>query len=91
MALSGTVIYVVSLWNAGILQGLMWRTTTPDGSLAYSFVQSMEAMQPYYVTRAIGGLVVLIGAIVGGYNVWMTIRTAPATQRSGDVPDLAVA
>ncbi len=88
LALSGTVIYVVSLWNAGILQGLMWRTTTPDGSLAYSFTQSVEAMQPYYVTRAIGGLIVLIGAIVGSYNVWRTIRTAPAAQRTGDVPEL---
>ena len=90
LALSGTVIYVVALWNAGIVQGLMWRTTTPDGALAYSFVQSMEAMRPYYITRAIGGMVALVGAIIGSYNVWMTIRTAPLTQRAGDAPELAV-
>ena len=48
----------------------------------------MEAMRPYYITRAIGGLVVLAGAIVGSYNVWMTIRTAPVTQRAGDAPGL---
>ena len=91
LALSGTVIYVVSLWNAGIVQGLMWRTTTADGSLAYSFVQSMEAMRPYYITRATGGLVVLIGAVIGSYNVWMTIRAAPDALRAGDTPELQVA
>ena len=91
LALSGTVIYVMALWNAGIIQGLMWRTTTPAGSLAYSFTQSMEAMQPYYVSRAVGGLLFVIGAIIGCYNIWMTIRTAPAAQRAGDTPaELAV-
>ncbi len=91
LALSGTVTYVVALWNAGILQGLMWRTTTPAGSLAYSFTQSMEAMQPYYVMRAVGGLLFVIGACIGSYNIWMTIRTAPAAMRAGDAPtELAV-
>jgi cytochrome c oxidase cbb3-type subunit I len=86
LALSGTVIYVVALWNAGIIQGLMWRTTTEVGSLAYSFTQTMEAMQPYYVTRALGGLLFVIGAIIGCYNIWMTIRTAPLAMRKGDSP-----
>ena len=91
LALSGTVIYVMALWNAGIIQGLMWRTTTPAGSLAYSFTQSMEAMQPYYVSRAVGGLLFVVGTIIGCYNIWMTIRTAPAAQRAGDTPaELAV-
>ena len=86
LALSGTVVYVMALWNAGIIQGLMWRTTTEAGSLAYSFTQSMEAMQPYYVSRAIGGLLFVFGAIIGCYNIWMTIRTAPSAQRAGDAP-----
>ena len=91
LALSGTVIYVMALWNAGIIQGLMWRTTTPAGSLAYSFTQSMEAMQPYYVSRAVGGLLFVVGTIIGCYNIWKTIRTAPAAQRAGDTPaELAV-
>jgi cytochrome c oxidase cbb3-type subunit I len=91
LALSGTVTYVVAMWNSGILQGLMWRTTTDAGSLAYSFTQSMEAMQPYYVMRAIGGLLFVTGAVIGCYNIAMTIRTAPAAMRTGDVPaELAV-
>jgi len=87
LALSGTLIYVFAMWNSGIIQGLMWRTYNDSGTLTYSFLDSMIAMHPYYVARAIGGMLFLIGALVGCYNIWMTIRRptgAPAT--SGDVP-----
>jgi cytochrome c oxidase cbb3-type subunit 1 len=81
------------MWNSGIIQGLMWRTYNESGTLAYSFVESVVAMHPYYIARAIGGLLFLIGAVVGSYNIWMTIRTAgqPADQRLADrpVPPLA--
>ena len=60
--------------NSGIIQGLMWRTYTPEGTLAYSFVDSLIAMHPYYIARAIGGLLFLLGTLVGCYNIWMTVR-----------------
>jgi cytochrome c oxidase cbb3-type subunit 1 len=69
------------MWNSGITQGLMWRTYNDSGTLAYSFVDSLVAMHPYYIARAVGGLLFLIGAVVGCYNIWMTIRTAPQTAR----------
>jgi cytochrome c oxidase cbb3-type subunit 1 len=75
-AVAGTIIYVFAMWNSGIIQGLMWRTYNENGTLAYSFVDSLIAMRPYYIARAIGGLFFLIGAVVGCYNIWMTIRTA---------------
>ena len=62
LALSGTVIYVFAMWNSGIIQGLMWRTYNANGTLAYSFVDSLVAMHPYYIARAFGGLLFLIGA-----------------------------
>ena len=64
LALAGTLIYVFAMWNSGIIQGLMWRTYTEDGTLAYSFVDSLVAMYPYYIARAFGGLLFLLGAIV---------------------------
>ena len=64
LALAGTVIYVFAMWNSGIIQGLMWRTYNESGTLAYSFVDSLVAMHPYYIARAIGGLLFLIGALV---------------------------
>jgi cytochrome c oxidase cbb3-type subunit I len=54
----------------------MWRTYNDSGTLAYSFVDSLIAMRPYYIARAIGGLLFLIGAAVGFYNIWMTARGA---------------
>jgi cytochrome c oxidase cbb3-type subunit 1 len=74
------------MWNSGIIQGLMWRTYNESGTLAYSFVETVVAMHPYYIARAIGGLLFLLGALVGCYNIWMTIRTVdqPADERVAD-------
>ncbi len=90
LALSGTVIYVFAMWNSGIIQGLMWRTYNESGTLAYSFVDSLIAMHPYYIARAVGGLFFLLGAVIGLYNIWMTIRTAPqaAPETAADRPVL---
>ena len=91
LALAGTVVYVFAMWNSGIIQGLMWRTYNESGTLAYSFVDSLVAMHPYYIARAIGGLLFLIGAVIGCYNIWMTIRAVPhvATEPATDRPELA--
>ena len=93
LALAGTLIYVFAMWNSGIVQGLMWRTYNDSGTLAYSFVDSLVAMRPYYIARAVGGLFFLIGAVVGCYNIWMTIRTSPraAGELMGDLPDPVLA
>ena len=71
------LIYVFAMWNSGIIQGLMWRTYTEDGALAYSFVDTLVAMYPYYIARTFGGFLFLLGAIVGAYNIWMTARVGP--------------
>ncbi len=91
LAVAGTIIYVFAMWNSGIVQGLMWRTYNESGTLAYSFVDSLVAMHPYYIARAVGGLLFLIGAIIGCYNIWMTIRMAPqiADELLADRPDSA--
>ena len=93
LALSGTVVYVFAMWNSGVIQGLMWRTYTESGTLSYSFVDSLVAMHPYYIARALGGLLFLLGAIVALYNVVMTIRMpAPAHQDAAlDIPHTALA
>lgn len=84
LALSGTVIYVFAMWNSGIIQGLMWRTYNESGTLAYSFIDSVSAMHPYYIARAFGGLLFLLGAAVGLYNVLMTIRASRIEQVQAD-------
>jgi len=88
LAIAGTVIYVFAMWNSGITQGLMWRTYTESGTLAYSFVDSVAAMHPYYIARAFGGLIFLLGTTLGAINIWLTIRTKsvsrPNTMSTGD-------
>ena len=75
------------MWNSGIIQGLMWRTYNESGTLAYSFVDSLIAMRPYYIARAFGGLLFLIGGCVGAYNIWLTItHPAATTEAAGDLP-----
>jgi cytochrome c oxidase cbb3-type subunit 1 len=74
LALSGTVIYVFAMWNSGIIQGLMWRTYSESGTLSYSFIESLVAMHPYYIARALGGTLFLLGALCAAYNIFMTIR-----------------
>jgi cytochrome c oxidase cbb3-type subunit 1 len=86
LAVMGTVVYVFAMWNAGILQGLMWRTYTDAGTLRYSFIESVLAMNPYYVARAVGGTMFFVGTLLGIWNIWMTIRQAPEAALALDRP-----
>ncbi|WP_044331611.1 cytochrome-c oxidase, cbb3-type subunit I [Sphingomonas hengshuiensis] len=72
-ATAGIVVYASSMWVAGIMQGLMWREYGPDGYLVYSFAEVVGAMKPYYLIRAFGGGLYLLGALFMVWNVWMTI------------------
>ncbi|MCV3736974.1 cytochrome-c oxidase, cbb3-type subunit I [Rhizobium sp. TRM96647] len=89
LALAGTVVYVFAMWNSGIIQGLMWRTYDPNGTLTYSFLDTLVAMHPYYIARAFGGLLFLTGIVIAFYNIWMTI-TLPAPVDEGAASDLPV-
>ena len=73
MATIGIVLYIASMWIAGIMQGLMWRAVNDDGTLTYSFVQSLEAMYPFYTVRLLGGVLYLAGMFVMAWNVWKTL------------------
>ncbi|NNJ73011.1 MAG: cytochrome C oxidase Cbb3, partial [Enterobacterales bacterium] len=70
----GVVLYITSMWIAGVMQGLMWRAVNADGTLQYSFVESLEATYPYYAVRLVGGLLFFSGMIIMLYNVIKTIQ-----------------
>ncbi|MBB4066971.1 cytochrome-c oxidase, cbb3-type subunit I [Gellertiella hungarica] len=90
LATLGIVIYAAVLWVAGIQQGLMWREYDSNGFLVYSFAESVKAMFPYYVLRAVGGALYLVGGFVMAYNVYMTIRGYQRNEApiAGSVPVL---
>ncbi len=80
IATIGIVLYISAMWVSGILQGLMWRAYTALGFLEYSFIETVEAMHPFYVIRAAGGALFVVGALIMAFNVWMTIRAGEAEQ-----------
>ena len=77
LATIGTVLYIAAMWIAGLTQGLMWRAVDADGSLTYTFIESLRATYPFYAVRLLGGLVFLSGMLVMAWNVARTLR-APA-------------
>ncbi|SDJ27779.1 cytochrome c oxidase cbb3-type subunit 1 [Ferrimonas sediminum] len=74
LATIGTVLYIVSMWISGVMQGLMWRAVNADGTLTYSFVESLEASYPFYFVRFVGGLFFVTGMLLMAYNVYRTIK-----------------
>ncbi len=74
IATIGIVLYIAAMWIAGVMQGLMWRAINPDGTLVYTFVESVKATYPFYVTRLLGGTLYLGGMLIMAWNTVMTVR-----------------
>jgi cytochrome c oxidase cbb3-type subunit 1 len=83
----GIVLYIASMWIAGVMQGLMWRAVNDDGTLTYTFVESVKATFPYYVIRLAGGTLVLGGMFVMAWNMVKTITAGKAVE--GAIPPVA--
>ncbi len=76
LATIGTVLYIASMWVNGIAQGLMWRAVNEDGTLTYSFVETLVASHPGFIVRLVGGAIFLSGMFLMAYNTWRTVRSA---------------
>jgi len=89
IATVGIVLYITAMWISGIMQGLMWRAFNDDGTLTYSFVESVQAMHPFYIVRFLGGAMFLFGMLLMAYNIYRTVATGkPVT---AIIPEPAVA
>jgi cytochrome c oxidase cbb3-type subunit 1 len=87
VATIGVVLYIAAMWIAGVMQGLMWRAVNPDGTLTYSFVESVKSTYPFYAIRLAGGVMYLAGMLIMAWNTWKTVAGA----RAVDAPILAAA
>jgi cytochrome c oxidase cbb3-type subunit I len=85
----GIVLYIAAMWIAGVMQGLMWRAINADGTLTYTFVESVKATYPFYVIRVLGGLLYLTGMLVMAWNVWMTVARGRSVRVPVAVPAAA--
>jgi cytochrome c oxidase cbb3-type subunit 1 len=89
IATIGVVLYIAAMWIAGVMEGLMWRSINPDGTLTYTFVESIKAVRPLYVLRMTGGLLYWLGMVV---MLWNTIKTATAGRAAPvSIPAVAMA
>ncbi|MBI2306572.1 MAG: cytochrome-c oxidase, cbb3-type subunit I [Rhodocyclales bacterium] len=87
VATIGVVLYISSMWIAGVMQGLMWRAVNPDGTLTYSFVEAVKGSYPFWTIRFVGGLLFLSGMVIMAYNMFKTM----AGGNTADAPVLAPA
>jgi cytochrome c oxidase cbb3-type subunit 1 len=79
---AGIILYIVAMWISGVMQGLMWRATNTDGTLTYSFVESLVASYPFYFMRFLGGVLVVAGFVIMLYNMIKTINAAPGSLKA---------
>lgn len=91
LATVGTVLYIAAMWVNGIAQGLMWRAFNADGTLTYSFVETVIASHPGYIVRWIGGSFFFIGMLLMAYNVFRTITESENEARADNRAQVAVA
>ncbi|KQV60599.1 cytochrome C oxidase Cbb3 [Pelomonas sp. Root1217] len=89
IATLGIVLYIAAMWIAGVMQGLMWRAVNPDGTLVYTFVESVKATWPFYVIRLSGGLLYLAGMLIMGWNVIKTVQAGNSQSVRIPAPVLA--
>jgi cytochrome c oxidase cbb3-type subunit 1 len=76
VATIGVVLYITAMWIAGVMQGLMWRAVGEDGTLTYTFVESVKATYPFYAIRLLGGVLYLAGMLIMAWNVYQTAVSA---------------
>jgi cytochrome c oxidase cbb3-type subunit 1 len=80
IATIGIVLYIASMWMAGVMQGLMWGAVNDDGTLTYTFIESIKRTYPFYSVRLLGGLLFLIGILIMSYNVIKTVGSGKSIQ-----------
>lgn len=85
IATTGILLYIAAMWVSGIMEGLMWREYTPQGFLAYSFIETVSAKHVENIIRTVGGLMFLAGALIMCVNVWLTIRMPSVSEEEPTV------
>ena len=87
IATIGVVLYIASMWIAGVMQGLMWGALNEDGTLTFAFVEGVKESMRFYVIRFSGGLLYLSGMCIMGYNVYRTIMNGKPVE--AEIPAVA--
>lgn len=74
IATLGIILWVIPMYWAGFMQGMMWKDFNPDGTLANDFVETVTYLKPFYMVRALGGFLFIVGAVIMVYNLILTAK-----------------
>ncbi len=74
LVLIGQLIFSITMWITGIMQGALWKATNPDGSLKYTFMEGLAKNYPFWQMRTLGGVIFTVGMLFFIYNIFMTMR-----------------
>jgi cytochrome c oxidase cbb3-type subunit 1 len=85
----GIVLYIAAMWIAGVMQGLMWRAVGDDGTLTFTFIESVKATYPFYAIRLLGGLLYFSGMLLMTYNMVKTMAAGRSVEAPIPAPALA--
>jgi cytochrome c oxidase cbb3-type subunit 1 len=86
VATIGIVLYISAMWIAGVMQGLMWRAVSEDGTLTYTFVEAVKATYPFYAIRLLGGVLYLSGMLIMAWNVYRTVAASKPAEATIPLP-----
>jgi cytochrome c oxidase cbb3-type subunit I len=89
VATIGIVLYIAAMWIAGVMQGLMWRAVSEDGTLTYTFVEGVKATYPFYAIRLLGGVLYLSGMLIMAWNTYMTVTASRPAEATIPLPATA--
>ncbi len=75
LMLLGGLLYFVSLWIGGFIQGLQWNDIT------IPFIDTVVYQQPYWAARAVAGVLIFAGVVLFFYNI---VRTFTGEAADGE-------
>ncbi|MFC1769511.1 cbb3-type cytochrome c oxidase subunit I [Nitrospirota bacterium] len=82
LVLVGQLMFSITMWITGIQQGAMWKAVNADGSLKFTFLDSVIKNYPYWQLRTVSGLIFTVGMLFFIYNIYMTARKGNLTAES---------
>jgi cytochrome c oxidase cbb3-type subunit 1 len=74
LVLIGQLIFSITMWITGIMQGALWKATNAEGNLQYTFMDVLARNYPYWQMRTAGGVIFTVGMLFFIYNIYMTMR-----------------
>lgn len=86
----GIILYAIPMYWSAFRSYFMMKAFTPEGQLQYQFIDIVQSVVPFYIMRAIGGTIFLVGTLVMVYNLIKTAKQGKFVEKEyGEAPALS--